>query len=57
MRLLPYPTGRALFLLLVEMILAVLQLRDAQRDRLGALMGVALLCDLRFSVVGRWSKN
>ena len=36
MRLLPYPTGRALFLLPVEMILAVLQLRDAQRDRLGA---------------------
>jgi len=36
MRLLPYPTGRALFLLLVEMILAVLQLRNAQRDRLGA---------------------
>jgi hypothetical protein len=36
MRLLPYPTGRALFLLLVEMIFAILQLRDAQRDRLGA---------------------
>ena len=36
MRLLPYPTGRALLLLLVEMIFAVLQLRNAQRDRLGA---------------------
>ena len=32
----------ALFLLLVEMILAVLQLRDAQRDRLGALTGELL---------------
>lgn len=46
MRLLPYPTGRALLLLLVEMILAVLQLRNAQRDHLSAFVR-ELLCVLQ----------